>query len=434
MRLWAERRRNFSSSKYLARTSLAFVLVAANCAIAQIVYTFRDGEEGGVAYLRIDPKTGKLLEHQTLIRKGKAKKADKPRFSLDGRHVAITISRKKTPNMLIKSVFDNEKPRNVSLPGKPDEIRAAQDGFVVSCDNGMITFVPYLAATRGQATFDANALDPPASDGEDVLVPDNLPLAIVSMEKDNRILILDLTNMSLRADIRLPAELNGIAASDDMKSKGPQPEVILASSKANTLFVTLDAYGGIGLMDLDAAVNGQTTNLVYLSTALDGSWGTAYPDRASLLTLGAKKYALVTNAGRAGGLCLVDLAGRKVSRRFRVRHGLEKPAVLPGANVVVLAPAGKLKGEGPKSYHPGNEVILLNLDGADTPADIDIVSVPLDKNIFYVVPIDAESSSLVLLAAGADKPDRLLVFDVLKREVVTRAPANGKINRMEAFR
>ena len=416
-----------------ARALFASVLVTANSASAQIAYTFRSGEEGGVAYLRIDSKTGEFLEHKTLIRKGKARKADKPRFSPNGRHLAITISRKKTPNMLIRSILDDEKSRKVSLPGKPDEIRAAQGGYVVSCDNGSIAFVPYLATTQGPATFDANALAPPASDGEDVCIPDGQPLAIVSMQKDNRILVLDLTNMSLRADLEMPADLNGVELSEDMKSEGPQPEVVLASSKANTLFVTLDVHGGIGLMDLDAAINGKITNLVYLSTALDKSWGTAYPDRASLLELGAKSYALVTNSGKAGGLCLVDLEERKVARRIQVRHGLEKPAVLSGSKVVVLAPAGKLKGEGSKSYHPGSEVILLNLAGANMPADIDVVSVPLDENVFYAVAIDAESSSLVLLAAGADRPDRLLVFDVIKREIVSRAPANGKINRMESL-
>ena len=86
-----------------------------------------------------------------------------------------------------------------------------------------------------------------------------------------------------------------------------------------------------------------------------------------------------------------------------MRYGLETPVVLSGPKVVVLTSAGKLKGE----------VILLNLAGADAPADIDVIYVPLDENIFYAVAIDAESSSHVLLAAGKDKPDSPLVFDVL---------------------
>ena len=100
----------------------------------------------------------------------------------------------------------------------------------------------------------------------------------------------------------IPVDWNGIELSEDMKSEAPSPEVVLVASKANTRVATLDVHGGPGLMDLDAAINGKITNLVYLSTALDGSWGTTYPGRASLLELGAKSYALVTNAGKSGAL------------------------------------------------------------------------------------------------------------------------------------
>ena len=99
-----------------------------------------------------------------------------------------------------------------------------------------------------------------------------------------------------------------------------------------------------------------------------------------------------------------------------------------------MAPAGKLKGEGKKKYFPGRELILLNLDEAYDPADMYVIPVPLDENIFYATAVDAESSTLVVLAAGEDHPATLLVFDILKRELVARATAHGNINRMDSLR
>ena len=58
---------------------------------------------------------------------------------------------------------------------------------------------------------------------------------------------------------------------------------------------------------------------------------------------------------------------------------------------------------------------------------------PFGCEHFHAAAVDADASQLVLLAAGGDEPDVLLVYDIQKKEVVARKLSSGNINRIDTL-
>jgi len=407
-------------------------LCLASVASAQVAYSFRASGEGGGGYVHVNPKTGKIESHRLLFREAGCKKAKKVRFTASGSRVAVTAASGKTPSLFIADVEAGGTVLRVALPGEPDELRAVGESYVITCEGGVIALVDGKTGAVRRTWSAATELSPPARNAEDVTVFDNGSKALVSFESEHRLIILDLPGLSLRADIKLPFGVDGSGMPGGMRSRGPQPEVVLVSEKGNTILATLDSYGAVGLLDLAVGLEGRVDGAVYEATAPDKSWGTSYPDRAALFAVAGKDYALVTNVGRAGGAVLVDMAGRRIVKRLDVPHGLEKPCYLAGAKVAVAAPAGKLKGPGVgRTYVPGSAVYLFDFGVAAAAEAVAVENIEIGQKVFYVKPVASANSSIVVLAAGANAPDQVLTFDVKTRQVIDSQPAFGPIKRLD---
>ena len=218
---------------------------------------------------------------------------------------------------------------------------------------------------------------------------------------------------------------------DGPMGSGPQPEIVLGSRTANAIAASLDQYGAIGLLDLSAAMQGKLAGAVYRSTAPDGSWGNAFPDRGNLVKVNGKDHVLMTNSGPDGGAVLVDLAAREVVRRWDVPHGLEKPVFLPSAKIAVATPAGKLKQRGRgRTYVPGSAVYVFALDGP--PAEAPVSAIKFNKKVFYAAAVAPGTSPLVALAVGDNQPDTIVILDPVAKRPLARQKAHGTIQRLES--
>ena len=416
------------------KQAIAILLAAllSKASVAQVAYSFRSGNEGGGAYVAVDDASGRITEQRLLFKDEDCRKAKKVRFTASGKYVGVTSSRSKTPNLFVASLQAGGAVIPVGLPGEPDELRAAGEHYVVTCEGGVIALVSAAKGTIEQTWNGATQASPPLRNAEDLTVLDDGKTVLVSFESEHRLVLLSLPDLTLRGDVKLPFAVPGADIPGSLSSRGPQPEVVLASRRANTLLATLDNFGAVGLLDLDAALEGRVQGAVYLATALDESWGTAYPDRAALFDLNGKPHALVTNVGRAGGAVLVDMQARRIVRGWEVPFGLEKPSFLAGAKMAVATPAGKLKGpDVGRIYEPGSAVYLFDFSKSLDPAQAPVESVPMDLKVFYVKPVDARTSRVVVLAAGSGSPDQVLTFDVARKRVLDRQPAFGAIERLD---
>jgi hypothetical protein len=226
---------------------------------------------------------------------------------------------------------------------------------------------------------------------------------------------------------------------DNLKEQGPSPEIVLVCEASNTLFATLDLYGAVAVMDWDAAQAGRFSDWKYLPTSLDESWGTAFPDRASLVQVGTHPCVLVLNAGPAGGATLVDLAGRKVAARWRVPPGLEKPVVFPGQSKAYSVCSGKTKArsdeqeELDKDYTPGRSVYAFDFGPDHQSTATRLQESPLQYYLIRLAGVLGPRGPLLLLAAGADpeQADTILLYDPSRKEVLDRLPAAGPIGQFE---
>ncbi len=410
------------------------MLLAAGAPAGEFAYSFQSGAEGGAAVLRVDPTTGAISDHRAPIRDAAARNAKKVRFTADGAYLALTVETDQSPNLFVAPFTDTGAATGVSLPGVPDELRAVGGHMLVSCSSGTIALVD-TASAQLINRFEARTMHPPGRAGEDVFVLPDGRHAVISFQKDHRLAILTLPDLTLVANLALPAQPPGHQFPEVLLKKGPEPEVVLVAPAANTLLVTLDNTGAVGLLDWAKALKGDSEGMRYVSTALDGSWGTAFPDRAELVEIGGRIHALVTNVGEAGGAVLIDLHSRRIVQTWDVPHGLEKPVILPGRPIAVAAPTGKLKSKtAGRTFIPGDALYVFDLrPNAPAPA---LATIPLGIPTLQVAAVAPTPGSpprpLVVVGGGEVPHGELLVVDLAERRIVAREPALGMIQRIEA--
>jgi len=409
-----------------------------------IYYSFKDANEikgGGVAVAWVNQTSGQMVAQELIAQHRFFWKPHKLKISTSGRYLLAT-SQHVGPNNLLLADLNAGTHQFLTVDRMPDDVAAWEDMFVIGADEQMCYIVD---AAQGKVAHRWN--------GKHQLRPDGRRIEYVattadgtawsSWQKDSasgngkgsRVVTIDILSGKTIADLQMPRALPNLNLAD-RKERGPNPEIIIPSTKSNTLLLSMDLYGGVALADLDAAREGAWKNLTYHPVAVDGSWGTAFPDRATVYAAGDREFVLIANAGVAGGVTWVDLAARAVVQTLETPPGISAPVKLAGGRYLAAPVLGKAKersfGELREGRQSLAELYVFEISGSAASARISARSVALPYEAELAAPISA-SSDLVFLTANEGDQGRFLVVRAGSGAVTDQQVALGKISRI-AFR
>ena len=221
------------------------------------------------------------------------------------------------------------------------------------------------------------------------------------------------------ADLPLPRERPDLHVTGNLKEQGPGPEVVYISPQIDTLAVTLDLYGAVGMLRWSAAKEGKLAkdDWVMVSTADSPQLtGRSFPDRATPISLGSREYYLVCNAGEDGGSVLVDLQQRKVVWRRSTPPGLEAPVYIPELRQAFSVCSGKTKrrqgSDIVKSSNPQKSLFIFDFHSREAVQTTAVTTVPLD-GFTTQIALASAAPPLLVVAIGAepDHADTLVTID-----------------------
>ncbi len=432
---------SFKKSFYRAWKFLAaawLLLGVWSAGAAEIFFSFRAGEGGGLGRIELEDATGALIAQEAVYTAPTAREAYKVAQSPEG-YAAMSINAEGPDNLVIRA--PDGRVRALTIPDKLDEIRIEGRRAVVGGEEGGVFLVDLEKAEIARTWSLKDALNPPGRRPEDIRMETGGRRAWVSLQKDNksgkregnRVVYLDLESGNVLADLRLPRDRESLhyGREGDFRQRGPGPEIVMPVDSANTLLVTLDLYGAIGFADLAAARAGKLSSWSVQSTALDESWGTAFPDRLVPFRAGDRDFALVVNAGAAGGAAVVDVQKRLIAQRIPAPHGLSTPAFIPAARAIATASGGKLKERGSedveKTYQPRSEVVVFDVSADGGPLAMRTIST--DAPTHALRALAPEKNALVLVSAG-EQADGWLVVDIAESRIAHRFDAIGRVIRI----
>lgn len=412
-----------------------------------VYYSF-EGETSGIARVDIDPRTGAILAHEALFAEEYLERPRKMAMTADSAYIALTCDTLSEPNVIIAGQGAAAGiVHRLTLPERPDEIRAFGHRFLVGGNDG---YVWVIDAESGEVMHEWNSrrdLIPTGRQPEDIYILPDGKTAIISFQKDSRggrhmgsrLVVFDLEpDFGFRFDLQLPRNRPDLHYDPEVnkREQGPSPEVIFTSPRLNTGVVTLDLYGALATFDLDAALErGKYENLEYLPTAADGSWGHTYPDRGLHFEWDGHEYIIIFNVGPAAGAAMFDVGARAIIEHYPTGTGLEYPVLLREAGLLIGAPIGKRKDRGSegldKWFEPEQKLYVWDVSGL-TPqgaARLEVLDMP--EFIFRVAAPAGEETPLVVLFTGPeDEPERIVVFDAVQRQPLATAPALGAAQRL----
>ncbi len=410
-----------------------FVAVETVTAATKVYYSFAH-QNGGVACLNFTD--GKVTSHEIVLED--LPFVEKIRVSTQG---LIATSREVPEVKIVSSERPYTPIASHSLGGSTNDVQVSGDRAVIAADKGHF----YLFDLEsGKILREWNARDglvPSGHKGEEAIVVPEKGLILVSFQKDSgrgkhqgsRLVGLGVADLSPRFDLQFPREMPEMHISESQKEQGPNPEKIFLARKSNTLAVTLDLYGAVAFASLDEALEGRWNNLIYVSSAKDGSFGTAFPDRGLLFELGNKEYLLVSNASEEGGMVIFDVASRTMIQAIETETGAEQPIYLPANNKIVTVLSGKTKSRTnsglEKDNSPGSDLLVLDVEPLSRGEEAGLTRIPMGSPLTGIASLDP-TQSLLLLATESKK---LLVYDHSAQKVLSSIDAMGAVNRIEVL-
>lgn len=408
--------------------------------VVGVAYAFTSGSGGGVAVVRVDTRTGRIVDQQTLFQDALCRAPKKLRRSGDGATLAVTNETVHGPHLILSDSQPGGGIERIELTDLPDEIRVSGQQALVSCADDSLALIDLAERTVVGTWSAARELSPPGNAPEDMLFLPGGRRVLVSFQKDsksgrkrgNRLALLSLPDLRVVADMPLPRNHPELHIAQSKREQGPSPEILLYAPRADALLVTLDLYGAAALLKASQVFAGKLDEPRYLPTSLDGRWGTAFPDRAVLIDADDRPCAIVCNAGPEGGAVLVDLAAGSIVRRWHVPPGLAEPVFLPAQKLAVSVRAGKLKRRTEtgliKERHAGKAIYLFDVASAEAARQTKVVPLRLKVYAVALAAVDRRRSRLILLAAGRDPAaNMLLVFDPVAHRFLDRRDAVGTI-------
>ena len=410
--------------------------------IAEVAYSFSRDGGGGVVVVQLDTTTGEIADQRIVAESPKCTNPEKVRRA--GRNQLILTNETSDPagpHLFLIEEADVPQVRSLVLPATPDEVRA-NGGFAVStCDEDWVARVEFNSAKVVGKWNAKDFMNPPGNGPQDVFFLSDGQHVVLSFQKDSkkgknkgsRIGVFRLPNLNLVADARLPRTKPELNVKGNKKESGPGPEVIHVSKQNNTIVVTLDLYGAVAIANWDHLLAGKA-DWLYLSTAMDGSWGNAFPDRMSVFEVSDREVALVANAGTGGGMALLDIKAREFIWQRNSPPGLEAPVYVPQVRKAYSVCSGKTKWRGEKEvekdYHPQKGIYVCDFSSRQAVRDQQIEQIPTELLMYRITDV-GEDEPWLLLAGGKDSPDTIMVLDARTGEFVDKQPAIGALIRFE---
>lgn len=422
---------------------LLFGLQAAWADIAEIGYSFSRDGGGGVVVVHVDTTTGKIVDQRILLESPKCAHPAKVRLA-GGNQLLLTNETPDPagPHLFLIEDADPPQVRSLVLPALPDEVRANGGFALLTCEDDWVARVDLNAAKVVGRWNAEDILDPPGNGPQDVFFGAAGQHVVVSFQKDSRtgkklgsrIVVFRLPNLDVVADDRLPRNMPELHIEGNNREGGPGPEVIHVSEQNNTIVVTLDLYGAVAVADWSPLLAGDTVDWLYLSTATDGSWGNAFPDRMSVFRVARREVALVANAGSAGGMVLLDVKARKFIWQSATPPGLEAPVYVPGVRKAYSVCSGKTKRregmEVEKTYRPQKGVYVCDFSSKQAARENQVEQIPTERLMYRITGV-GENEPWLLLAGGKDGPDTIMVLDARTGKFVDEQSAIGTLVRFE---
>jgi hypothetical protein len=402
-----------------------------------IYYTFKDKNGGGVSVAWVDKSSGQIRSQQIVGQSKAFRHPHKLKVSESGRYLVATSTHSARHNLLVADLAEGTH-RFLSVDRAPDDLAAWKDTFVIGAENQICYIVD---AAEGKVVHQWNGRHELRPNGRRIeyVATTADGTAWTSWQKDSggsgarkgsRVVTIDIPTGRTLADLQMPRALPQLHLAD-RKERGPSPEIIIPSTRTNTLLLSMDLYGGIAMADLDAAKEGKWRNLTYHSVSPDQSWGTAFPDRAAILTSGGKDFVFVANAGRQGGVSWIDLKERRIAQTLITPPGLTIPAVVAGGRYLASVAPGKTKsrifGDLTESRSPVAELHVFEVRGlGGAQPKLSQRTHPLPAIAQHAVPVSPTSNDLVALATK----DGILVVKASSGKVVDQQLALGRILRV----
>lgn len=415
----------------------------------QIGYSFARDRGGGLAVLRIDEATGKILSERVLLESDGCDRPEKLRYDSQERRYVLTneTDDEDGQHLYIVSEDKNAAPKSVSLPAVPDEVRISDGSALLTCDGDWLVRVDLDSGKIIDKWNTGKVVDPAANGPQDIrfLDTDNADgndTVVLSFQKDSRkgkkkgsrIVAFRWPEMTVAADSRLPRNRPDLHIKGNKKESGPGPEIVHISESTNRILATLDLYGAVAIGELDKFLNGQEVTWKYLATSVDGSWGDSFPDRMSTFNYDGIEVALVANSGKRGGASLFDLAKQELVWSCSSPAGLETPVYVASQGKAYSVCSGKQKERGrrdiEKTFIPQQGLFVFDLSKSD-PSGSCFEQVPTDKFMFRLALVGPSDKPWIVLAGGLGSPDTLMVFDPRTGKFVDERPATGALMRFE---
>ncbi len=433
----------------LPRFLLAFVFAAArpapDAAAGDVFYSFHDGTVGGVARVTVDDATGAIEDHRILGAAVALIAPEKFALTADRRWLLVASVHEGAGNLLLLDLAsDAAAATEIEFESEPDEVVAIGERFVVGGSKGRVAVIDPAAASVVETWSARKKLEPSGHKPESIDVLPNGESVLVTFQKDSgegkhlgsRIVVLAVPTLDVRADLAVPRDHEELHYTTAEREQGPNPELAFLDPRHDVLALTLDLYGAIRLSDLGAALEGRWENASTISAALDGSFGSAFPDRGARFDAAGRSLLIIVNAGEGGGATLIDLASRAVVQRVEAPRGLDTPVVQSKHRRLVSVGTGKRKSRGETELDRETEadhvVVTFEIDDEDGAPRLRAVQHELPEHTFGVAGVGADGRFVLIAAGDGKKADLLLVFDAERRDVVARTDAKGEVARLRA--
>lgn len=409
--------------------------------IAQIGYSFRSENSGGIAIAEVDAKTGKISDARILFESAECKQPVKVRRTEQDELVVTNID-EDNPSVFIAG--GGQQVRQVALKSVPDGIQIIGNQGIVTCAKDLVV-VFNVERAKITTSWDVGKLYRPRANGpEGIFATPDKKHVVISFQKDdksgkeygNRLAVYALPKMLQVGDLQLPRNRKNLHIEGNKKEQGPGPEVV--NVFGDTLAVTLDLYGAVGFMDWSAAKKGEIANWSMVSTDIDGNWGVAFPDRVCPIRFGSHETLLVCNAGSVGGAVLISMERRKILWKRPVPAGLERPVYFPQQKRAYSVCSGKTKQRQvdavKKEYFPKSSLYAFDFSSSDAIATAPVEERPLvDKYAIKIARV-GPSSPILLIAIGSDtnEANELITYDTEQQKMLDRKPTAGLLQRFES--